>query len=139
MRQQNTKRLIVILPLISLISITGINIGCMGEAKMSTLTETQIELLYGRKQPFVPSGYRIRIQEELGRAIRRAQVGRFTASQVGEVVRNIEKEKPLVKILLPEPREKIRGGVRDPWEPRQWLPQLPRILWRRTPTSRQIG
>lgn len=107
---------------------------------MSTLTEEQIEKLYGRKQPFIPSGYRIRIQEELDIAIRKAQVGRFTASQVVEVARNIEKKKTAIKILLPEPWEKRVGDVRIPWgEPSPQLPLLPKIIWKKTPTSKLAG
>lgn len=66
---------------------------------MSKLTEAQILKLYGRKKPFVPSHYRIKIQNELGLAIRRTQAGEMSVSQLKMVA---GKAKPVKAPLQPK-------------------------------------
>jgi len=81
---------------------------------MSTLTETQIEKLYGRKKPFIPTGYRLKIQNELGRAIQYERAGEIGKSQVRMVAKNIGKAKPAIitTVLEARPRPRPDAGVK---------------------------
>lgn len=99
---------------------------------MSTLTEEQEAKLYGHKEPFIPSAYRIRQQNELETQVRMTQRGRFSKRALGEVVMAKLKKKPkLLKIIIPEPSRtspSSRGGVPiQTYRPMQNLIELPKM------------
>ncbi len=94
------KRLAILLIVVIVISMFFLVSKEVEANKMSKLTAVQAEKLFGRKRPFISSGYRIEIERKLGRALRDERAGDVSMSQVRMTAQNIGKQNKSVRIMI---------------------------------------